>query len=137
LKARDDGWGSKREPKELVTTYSVCAGVSRAEGASEIQRWKKLRIVTYGFQVGDRSLDAPISLYTVVARTQGYTYAAQVWDLSIVQGPFSVAPYQTLIVRFALVPTFEISTFSEILRLHDATVVADGVACRAVPRVLR
>ena len=122
MKARDDGWGSKREPKELVTTYSVCAGVSRAEGASEIQRWKKLRIVTYGFQVGDRSLDAPIS---------------QVWDLSIVQGPFSVAPYQTLIVRFALVPTFEISTFSEILRLHDATVVADGVACRAVPRVLR
>jgi hypothetical protein len=37
--------------------------------------------------------DAPISLYTRVSRTEGYTYG--VWDLSIVQGPFSVAPWQT------------------------------------------
>jgi hypothetical protein len=29
------------------------------------------------------------------------TYAAKVWDLSIVQGPFSVAPSQTLVLRFA------------------------------------
>jgi hypothetical protein len=33
----------------------------------------------------------PISLYPVVLRTGGYTYAAKVWDLSIMQGPFSVA----------------------------------------------
>ena len=39
----------------------------------------------------------PISLYTVVARTHMYTYAAKVWDLSIIQGPVSVAPRQTLI----------------------------------------
>jgi hypothetical protein len=39
----------------------------------------------------------PISLDTIVARTESYTYAAKVWDLSIVQGPFSVAPYQTLL----------------------------------------
>jgi hypothetical protein len=32
----------------------------------------------------------------MVARTHMYTYDAQVWDLSIVQGPFSVAPCQTL-----------------------------------------
>jgi hypothetical protein len=38
-------------------------------------------------------------LYTLVAR--GYAYDVGVWDLSIVQGPFSVAPCQTLIVRFA------------------------------------
>ena len=38
----------------------------------------------------------PISLYTIVARTDGYTYAAKVWDLSLVQGPVSVAPCQTL-----------------------------------------
>jgi hypothetical protein len=44
----------------------------------------------------------PISLYyTIVARTEGYTYAAKVWDLSIVQGPFSVAPCRTLTTRFA------------------------------------
>jgi hypothetical protein len=35
----------------------------------------------------------PISLCTMVARTHMYTYDATVWDLSIVQGPFSVAPF--------------------------------------------
>jgi hypothetical protein len=32
------------------------------------------------------------SLHTVVPRTGGYSYAVGVWDMSIVQGPFSVAP---------------------------------------------
>jgi hypothetical protein len=36
----------------------------------------------------------PIPLYTIVARTHVYTYAAKVWDSSIVQGAFSVAPRQ-------------------------------------------
>ena len=45
---------------------------------------EKLRIVTCG-----RSLTRPISLYTTVARTHLYTYAAKVRDLSIVQVPFS------------------------------------------------
>jgi hypothetical protein len=39
------------------------------------------------------------SLCTIVARTHTYTYAAKVWGLSIVQGPFSVVPCPTL--RFA------------------------------------
>ena len=43
----------------------------------------------------------PISLYTLVARTGGYAYDVGVWDLSIIQGPFSVAPCQTLTLRFA------------------------------------
>jgi hypothetical protein len=43
----------------------------------------------------------PISLDTIVARTEGYTRGANVWDLFIVQGPFSIAPCQTLAVRFA------------------------------------
>jgi hypothetical protein len=43
----------------------------------------------------------PISLYTIVARTHTYTHAANVWALSIVQGPFSVARAQTLTFRFA------------------------------------
>ena len=42
-----------------------------------------------------------ISLYTMVALTGGYAYTVGVWDLSIVQGPFSVAPCQTLALRFA------------------------------------
>jgi hypothetical protein len=33
--------------------------------------------------------------------TGGYTYNVGAWDLSIVQGPFSVAPYQTLALRCA------------------------------------
>jgi hypothetical protein len=40
----------------------------------------------------------PIYLYTTVARTEGYTHAAKVWDLSLVQGLFSVALCQTRIV---------------------------------------
>jgi hypothetical protein len=36
----------------------------------------------------------PTPLDTMVARTEGCTYAANVWNLSIVQGPFSVAPCQ-------------------------------------------
>jgi hypothetical protein len=33
-----------------------------------------------------------------------YTYAAEVWDFSLVQGPFSVAPWQTLTPRFTIHP---------------------------------
>jgi hypothetical protein len=59
------------------------------------------RIVTIGVS-GGRSLTRavtrrpPLSLDTMVPRTAGYAYDATVWDLSIVQGPFSVAPCQTL-----------------------------------------
>jgi hypothetical protein len=40
----------------------------------------------------------PISRDAIIARTHMYTYAAKVWDFSLVQGPFSVAPCQTLTV---------------------------------------
>jgi hypothetical protein len=43
----------------------------------------------------------PISFCTIVARTGSYAYDVGVWDLSIVQGPFSFAPCQTLTLRFA------------------------------------
>jgi hypothetical protein len=49
-----------------------------------------------------------IPLYTIVARSHMYTYTANVWDLSIIHGPFSVAPCQTLALRFiciAVCPT--------------------------------
>jgi hypothetical protein len=35
-----------------------------------------------------RPFRPPIPLCRIVARTEGYTHAAKVWDLSIVQGPF-------------------------------------------------
>jgi hypothetical protein len=44
----------------------------------------------------------PIYLDTIVARSEGYTYAASVWDVCLVQGPFSVAPCQTLAFRYAV-----------------------------------
>jgi hypothetical protein len=34
----------------------------------------------------------PIPPDRTVVRTEGYTYAASVWDVCIVQGPISVAP---------------------------------------------
>jgi hypothetical protein len=42
---------------------------------------------------GGRSLTQrpPISFYRIVARTEGCTYAVNMWALSLVQGPFSVA----------------------------------------------
>jgi hypothetical protein len=43
----------------------------------------------------------PIPRYTMVPRTHVYTYNAEVWDLSIVQGPFSVGSCQPSVSRFA------------------------------------
>jgi hypothetical protein len=68
---------------------------------------QKLRIVTIGISGGRSIAHAadtrfpPISLYAMVPRTVGYAYDVGVWDLSIVEGPFSVAPCQTLEPRFA------------------------------------
>jgi ABC-type sulfate/molybdate transport systems ATPase subunit len=39
----------------------------------------------------------------MVQRTEGYPYDVGAWDLSIIQGPFSVAPCQTLASRFATI----------------------------------
>ena len=54
----------------------------------------------------------PISLSTVVARAHMYTNAVNVWELSIVQGTFSVAPRQTLESRFATFPSLYTPSFT-------------------------
>jgi hypothetical protein len=56
----------------------------------------------FGWEIAHAAVSRrpPISLVTIVARTEGYTHAAKVWALFIVQGPFSVAPCQTLALRF-------------------------------------
>jgi hypothetical protein len=66
----------------------------------------KLRIVAiggFGWEIAHTAATRrpPISLHTMVPRTRGYAYDVGVWDSSIVQGPFSVAPYQNLTLRFA------------------------------------
>jgi hypothetical protein len=50
----------------------------------------------FGWEIAHEAVSRrpPSPLYTIVAHTEGYTYDAKVWDLSIVQGPFSVAPCQ-------------------------------------------
>jgi hypothetical protein len=48
-----------------------------------------------------RSPHPPNPSHTIVARTEGYTYDTKVCALCLVQGSFSVAPCQTLLVRFA------------------------------------
>jgi hypothetical protein len=50
----------------------------------------------FGWEIAHEAISPRplISFCTSVARTHMYTYAAKVWDLSIVQGPFSVAPCQ-------------------------------------------
>jgi hypothetical protein len=73
---------------------------------------QKLRIVTFGVS-GGRSLTRPfrdIPLCGIVARTRVYTYAAKVWELSIVQGPFFCRPVPNLKLRFA--------TFSSLYVAH-------------------
>jgi hypothetical protein len=58
----------------------------------------------FGWEIAHAAVSRrpPISLARIIARTEGYTYAANVWDVSIVQGPFSVAPCQTFALRFAI-----------------------------------
>jgi hypothetical protein len=61
----------------------------------------------FGWEIAHEAVSRrpPISLYTIAARPRMYTYAVGVWDLSIVQGPFSVAPCQT----FATIRNFPIA----------------------------
>jgi hypothetical protein len=50
----------------------------------------------WGIAHGAVTRRPPVSLDTMVPRNGGYAYDVGVWELSIVQGPFSVAPCQTL-----------------------------------------
>jgi hypothetical protein len=63
-------------------------------------KWRIVNVRDFGWEIAHAAVSRrpPIPLCTVVARTHMYTYAARVWRLSIVQGPFSVAPCRTRIV---------------------------------------
>jgi hypothetical protein len=51
----------------------------------------------FGWEIAHEAVTRrpPISLYTIVPRTEGYAYDVGVWELFIVQGPFIVAPCHT------------------------------------------
>jgi hypothetical protein len=88
--------------------------------------------------VGDRSqgrfaTPADFSLHGGSPCTGGYTYDVGVWALSIVQGPFSVAPCQTLALRSA---TFASLDATDLLPgLASSQGAARGCANRKDPRV--
>jgi hypothetical protein len=82
-------------PRTHPSSWTVLTGT-----ATEKLRIERLRIS------GDRSrgrFATPNFLSSIVARTEDYTHAAKSWALCLVQGPFSVAPCQTLPLRFATV----------------------------------
>ena len=54
----------------------------------------------FGWEIVHDAVSRRLPIPLSISPTKGYTYAPKVWDLSIVQGPFSVAPCQTLFVRF-------------------------------------
>jgi hypothetical protein len=65
-----------------------------------VQRRKSSRIVCvrdFGWEIAHEAISRrpPISVDTIVARTEGYTHDVGIWDLSIVQGPFSAVLYQS------------------------------------------
>jgi hypothetical protein len=70
----------------------------------------------------------PIPLSMIVARTHMYTHAANVWDVSIAQGPFSVAPRQTLIVTTRNFPNAVSRQPSVMLRADWLTSSSDADA---------
>jgi hypothetical protein len=98
--------------------------------SSTIQRCKKLRIVTVGVS-GRGSLTGPLRDSRRFPATRWYfvpganAYAVGVWDLSIVQGPFSVAPRQTLRVT---IRNFSISLYSR-AETRVVLVTGGGAAC--------
>ena len=66
----------------------ACGGIEDAHRRCHL---RSLRIVTLGFFGWEQFAHAavsprlPISLTRIIARTEGYTYAANVWSLPIVQ----------------------------------------------------
>ena len=82
---------------------------SRMESNSESMRihlsattYNLLKVRTgtnLGGRVGSRGCF--LSRHITLNSTEGYTYSAIVWAVSLVRGPFSVAPCQTLAVRCA------------------------------------
>jgi hypothetical protein len=66
----------------------------RTAGSLQPAQVANRNVRVFGWEIAHAAVSRrpPIPLDTVVALTEGYTYDVEVWDLSIVQGPFSVAP---------------------------------------------
>jgi hypothetical protein len=131
-------------PPSRHTTYCLCGAVCLCAASTHPQpsardnlpspptAKEKLRIVTFrgfGWEIAHAAVSRrpPISLCTMVPRTGGYTYDVGVWDLSIIQGPFSVAPCQILTLRFATFSSRSRAPVEGVVRgrlaeLHDKSI---------------
>jgi hypothetical protein len=121
---RTRGWSCTSTSCTRATSWPPAASSARGGGAAEHARRRRAQLPPryapthppthpptaysdatvanrdgrgFGWEVGHAAVTRrpPISLYTMVARTEGYAYDVGVRDWSIVQGPFSVAPCQT------------------------------------------
>jgi hypothetical protein len=81
----------KPSPTCCVRPALGCGG-----GAQPLPMYSDGKVANRNFRVGDRSRAVsrrpPISLDTIAARTHMYTYAAEVWALSLVQGSIFCRP---------------------------------------------
>ena len=92
----------------------------------------------FGWEIAHAAVSRrpPISLSITVARTHMYMHAANVWvwNLSLVQGLFSVAPRQTFMFRFA---TFASLYRREGLLLGTSLLVPNHPFTHATPSTVR
>jgi hypothetical protein len=100
--------GGRAKTRAVLLGLWVRQQQSLEAGQAEWVRYSDAKVANrgvrdfgWGIAHGAVSRRPPIRLYTMVPRTGGYAYDVGVWDLSIVQGPFSVAPCRTLTLRFA------------------------------------
>jgi hypothetical protein len=103
------------ERETVVELPWVCKGVRYSD-----EKLANRNVRDFGWEVAHAAVTRrpPISLYTMVPRTRGCMYAAKVWNLSIVQVPFSVAPCQSLALRFAtLASLYEVELRVRVERL--------------------
>jgi hypothetical protein len=85
------GWRSTYEPHACVSL--------RGHHPYSDKKVANRNVGDFGWEIAH----AAVSLYTMVARTEGYTFDANVWDLSIIQGSFFCRPVLNLpySLRFA------------------------------------
>jgi hypothetical protein len=97
------------KPPPSLTSLSLSLARTHSSFCDEKVANRNVR--DFGWEIAHAAVSrpSPVPLSTSVARTEGYTYASKVWALSIVQGPFSVAPCQTLTSRFATFPSLYVS----------------------------
>jgi hypothetical protein len=106
----------------VVCTVTHTRLSSSGVGACDTAMQKLLNrdVRDFGWEIAHAAVTRrpPISLDSIVPRTEVYTYDVGVWDLAVIQGPVTVAPCLTLELRFAMFASLYVGTRSA--ETHDA-----------------